>query len=158
MGLGRHRVVFFNRRSYQTLNPCNAKQLWKRLIDFERGTSQLFIFYQDINNLTAKIYSFKNKSNIIIINDFILIPISKQNNLKHLKKKIEGEAAVCVMTSLPYVAHAHTLQLRAIVEFPACFPAEAMAEVKAFLFFGRKSSFLSLFIETPDSPRHYDAF
>lgn len=140
------------------LNSCNAKQLWKRLIDFERSTSQLFIFYQDLNNLTAKIYSFKNKSNIIIINDFILIPISKQNNLKNLKKKSKGRQLFASWRQQPYVAHAQTLQLRAIVEFPACFPAEAMAEVKACLFFGRKSSFLSLFIETPDSPRHYDAF
>lgn len=58
----------------------------------------------------------------------------------------------------PYVAHAQTLQIREIVEFPACFPAEAMAEVKACLFYGGKSCFLSYFNQPPDSTRHYDTF
>lgn len=44
----------------------------------------------------------------------------------------------------PCVAHAQTLQIRAAVEFPACFPAEAMAEVKACLFYGGRSCFLSV--------------
>lgn len=45
-----------------------------------------------------------------------------------------------------YVAHARTLQIRAVIEFPACFPAEAMAKVKSCLFYGGKSCFSVSFL------------
>lgn len=67
---------------------------------------------------------------------------------------MEEEAAVCVMTSPP-ARRACAQAADRVAVFPAClFPAEAMAEVKACVFYGSKSHIVPPFDKPSHSARH----
>lgn len=71
---------------------------------------------------------------------------------------MEAAAAVCVMTSQPARRACAEAATRVAV-FPAClFPAEAMAEVKACVFYGSKSHIVPPFNEPSPSARPRSVF
>lgn len=71
---------------------------------------------------------------------------------------MEEDAAACVMTS-PAARRACAQAADRVAVFPAClFPAEAMAEVKACVFYGSKSHIVPPFIVLSPSARPCSVF